>query len=61
LVTNDDGIDSPGLWVLVEEARRAGLDVVVAVRHDLLRVSDEEWRGGRGAGRPRRAHPAARG
>uniref|UniRef100_UPI0015F0B37D 5'/3'-nucleotidase SurE n=1 Tax=Pseudonocardia pini TaxID=2758030 RepID=UPI0015F0B37D len=30
LVTNDDGIDSPGLWVLADAAREAGFDVVVA-------------------------------
>ena len=30
LVTNDDGIDSPGLWVLADAVRQAGLDVVVA-------------------------------
>lgn len=30
LVTNDDGIDSPGLTVLAAAAVRAGLDVVVA-------------------------------
>ncbi|MFR9802288.1 5'/3'-nucleotidase SurE [Pseudonocardia sp. RS010] len=30
LVTNDDGIDSPGLAVLAEAASEAGLDVVVA-------------------------------
>lgn len=30
LVTNDDGIDSPGLVVLADAALRAGLDVVVA-------------------------------
>jgi 5'-nucleotidase len=30
LITNDDGIDSPGLVALATAARRAGLDVVVA-------------------------------
>jgi 5'-nucleotidase len=30
LVTNDDGIDSPGLGVLARVARRAGYDVLVA-------------------------------
>jgi 5'-nucleotidase len=30
LVTNDDGIDAPGLAVLARTAREAGLDVVVA-------------------------------
>lgn len=30
LVTNDDGIDSPGLWALVEELRWVGEVVVVA-------------------------------
>lgn len=30
LVTNDDGIDSPGLWAVVEELRRVGEVVVVA-------------------------------
>lgn len=30
LVTNDDGIDSPGLWRVVEELRRVGEVVVVA-------------------------------
>ncbi len=30
LVTNDDGIDSPGLHALAAAAREAGLDVVVA-------------------------------
>jgi 5'-nucleotidase len=33
LVTNDDGIDSPGLWCLGGTARDAGLDVVVAAPH----------------------------
>lgn len=33
LVTNDDGIDSPGLWALAAAARDAGLDVVVAAPH----------------------------
>lgn len=33
LITNDDGIDSPGLWALAEGAREAGLDVVVAAPH----------------------------
>ncbi|WP_210481808.1 5'/3'-nucleotidase SurE [Naasia sp. SYSU D00948] len=30
LITNDDGIDSPGIWALANAARDAGLDVVVA-------------------------------
>jgi len=30
LVTNDDGVDSPGLWALASAAVDAGLDVVVA-------------------------------
>jgi 5'-nucleotidase len=33
LITNDDGIDSPGLWTLAESARDAGFDVVVAAPH----------------------------
>ena len=33
LITNDDGIDSPGLWALAAAARAAGLDVVVAAPH----------------------------
>jgi 5'-nucleotidase len=33
LITNDDGIDSPGLWTLAAGARAAGLDVVVAAPH----------------------------
>jgi 5'-nucleotidase len=33
LITNDDGIDSPGLWTLAAGAREAGLDVVVAAPH----------------------------
>lgn len=33
LITNDDGIDSPGLWALAVGARDAGLDVVVAAPH----------------------------
>jgi len=33
LITNDDGIDSPGLWALAAAARDAGLDVVVAAPH----------------------------
>ena len=34
LVTNDDGIDSPGLWALAPAAARAArLDVVVAAPH----------------------------
>jgi len=33
LVTNDDGIDSPGLWALAAAARAARLDVVVAAPH----------------------------
>jgi len=34
LVTNDDGIDSPGLWRVVEELRRVGEVVVVAPRDE---------------------------
>ncbi|USX48906.1 5'/3'-nucleotidase SurE [Lentzea sp. HUAS12] len=30
LITNDDGIDSPGLWTLAAAAADSGLDVVVA-------------------------------
>ncbi|GLY48773.1 5'/3'-nucleotidase SurE [Lentzea sp. NBRC 102530] len=30
LITNDDGIDSPGLWALASAALESGLDVVVA-------------------------------
>lgn len=33
LITNDDGIDSPGLWTLAAGARDAGFDVVVAAPH----------------------------
>jgi 5'/3'-nucleotidase len=33
LITNDDGIDSPGLWTLAAAARAAGLEVVVAAPH----------------------------
>jgi 5'-nucleotidase len=33
LITNDDGIDSPGLWTLAAAGRAAGLDVVVAAPH----------------------------
>lgn len=33
LITNDDGIDSPGLWALAAGARKAGFDVVVAAPH----------------------------
>ncbi|HYH32476.1 MAG TPA: 5'/3'-nucleotidase SurE [Pseudonocardia sp.] len=33
LITNDDGIDSPGLWALATGAQRAGFDVVVAAPH----------------------------
>ncbi|WP_098957264.1 5'/3'-nucleotidase SurE [Pseudonocardia sp. N23] len=33
LITNDDGIDSPGLWALAAAVRDAGLDVVVAAPH----------------------------
>jgi 5'-nucleotidase len=49
LVTNDDGIDSPGLWTLARGARDAGFDVVVAAPHtnasgvgaSILSVSDQ--------------------
>ena len=34
LVTNDDGIDSPGLWRVVEELRGVGEVVVVAPRDE---------------------------
>lgn len=33
LITNDDGIESPGLWALASVARDAGFDVVVAAPH----------------------------
>ncbi|AEA28254.1 5'/3'-nucleotidase SurE [Pseudonocardia benzenivorans] len=33
LITNDDGIDSPGLWALADATRDAGFDVVVAAPH----------------------------
>jgi 5'-nucleotidase len=33
LITNDDGIDSPGLWALAAGARDAGFEVVVAAPH----------------------------
>ena len=33
LITNDDGIDSPGLYALATGARDAGFDVVVAAPH----------------------------
>ncbi|MCW0212237.1 MAG: 5'/3'-nucleotidase SurE [Pseudonocardia sp.] len=33
LITNDDGIDSPGLHILARGARDAGFDVVVAAPH----------------------------
>ncbi|HWM60392.1 MAG TPA: 5'/3'-nucleotidase SurE [Pseudonocardia sp.] len=33
LITNDDGIDSPGLWALATAARDAGFDVTVAAPH----------------------------
>ena len=33
LITNDDGIDSPGLWALAAGAADAGFDVVVAAPH----------------------------
>jgi 5'-nucleotidase len=33
LITNDDGIDSPGLWTLAAAAADAGFDVVVAAPH----------------------------
>ncbi|MBA3908035.1 MAG: hypothetical protein H0X35_15355, partial [Pseudonocardiales bacterium] len=34
LITNDDGIDSPGLHTLAALARDAGFDVVVAAPHE---------------------------
>jgi 5'-nucleotidase len=34
LITNDDGIDSPGLWCLAGTARDEELDVVVAAPHE---------------------------
>jgi 5'-nucleotidase len=33
LITNDDGIDSPGLWALAAAAAGVGFDVVVAAPH----------------------------
>ncbi|MDN5750382.1 MAG: 5'/3'-nucleotidase SurE, partial [Pseudonocardia sp.] len=33
LITNDDGIDSPGLWALAAGARSAGFDVIMAAPH----------------------------
>jgi 5'-nucleotidase len=33
LITNDDGIDSPGLWTLAAGARDAGFEVIVAAPH----------------------------
>lgn len=33
LITNDDGIDSPGLWALAAAAREADLEVTVAAPH----------------------------
>ncbi|SHK69674.1 5'-nucleotidase [Pseudonocardia thermophila] len=33
MITNDDGIDSPGLWVLAAAARDAGFEVTVAAPH----------------------------
>jgi 5'-nucleotidase len=33
LITNDDGIDSPGLWTLARGARDAGFEVIVAAPH----------------------------
>jgi 5'-nucleotidase len=33
LITNDDGIDSPGLWTLAAGAVAAGLDVTIAAPH----------------------------
>lgn len=33
LITNDDGIDSPGLWALAAGARDAGFEVTVAAPH----------------------------
>lgn len=33
LITNDDGIDSPGLWALAAGARDAGFEVIVAAPH----------------------------
>jgi 5'-nucleotidase len=33
LITNDDGIDSPGLWALATGARDAGFEVIVAAPH----------------------------
>ncbi|MCO1655236.1 5'/3'-nucleotidase SurE [Pseudonocardia humida] len=44
LITNDDGIDSPGLWTLAAGARAAGLDVVVAAPHvDSSGVGASVW------------------
>ena len=33
LITNDDGIDSPGLWALAAGARDAGFEVIIAAPH----------------------------
>ena len=33
LITNDDGIDSPGLWTLARGAQNAGFEVIVAAPH----------------------------
>ncbi len=38
LVTNDDGIDSPGLHALAAAARDAGLEVVVALLSPVLEL-----------------------
>jgi 5'-nucleotidase len=44
LITNDDGIDSPGLWALAAGGRAAGLDVVVAAPHvDASGVGASVW------------------
>ena len=44
LITNDDGIDSPGLWALAKGARDAGFDVVVAAPHvDASGVGGSVW------------------
>jgi 5'-nucleotidase len=44
LITNDDGIDSPGLWALAAGAHDAGFDVVVAAPHvDASGVGGSVW------------------
>jgi 5'-nucleotidase len=60
LITNDDGIDSPGLWALATGARDVGFDVVVAAPHvDSSGVGGSVLavRGGRCTRVHRREHP----